>query len=280
MQRRVLLRVLTGAPLVIPFGGFSAGALLPAGTVGALLAARPATAAPATPKPPRQPPVLVIDPGHGGKDPGAIGPQGVMEKQVTLDIARAIAEQLGRRGSVRCLLTRQDDRFLPLADRVAVAREAKADLFVSIHADSAPDSRIRGLSAYTLSAEASDDLAQALAHQENLADGLGVDLKQTQAEVAAILLDLAARHTMQMALRAREAIVRGAARDLPMLDTPTRSANFAVLKAPDVPSVLVETGFLSNPRDAALLRDAAVRRKVAGVLARDLATLLATPAFG
>lgn len=271
MQRRVLLRVLTGAPLVIPFGGFSAGALL---------SARHAAAAPATPKPPRQPPVLVIDPGHGGKDPGALGPQGVMEKHVTLDIARAIAEQLGRRGGVRCLLTRQDDRFLPLADRVAMAREARADLFVSIHADSAPDSRIRGLSAYTLSAEASDDLAQALAHQENLADGLGVDLKQTQAEVAAILLDLAARHTMQMALRAREAIVRGASRDLPMLDTPTRSANFAVLKAPDVPSVLVETGFLSNPRDAALLRDAEVRRKVAGVLARDLAALLNSPAFG
>jgi N-acetylmuramoyl-L-alanine amidase len=263
MRRRVLLRVLAGAPLVIQVGG-------PAGLARA--AGKTAT--------PRQPPVLVIDPGHGGKDPGAIGPQGIMEKHVTLDIAQQLIEQLTKRGGVRCHLTREDDSFLPLAERVALAREAKADLFVSIHADSAPDSRIRGLSAYTLSTEASDDLAQAIAHQENLADGLGVDLSQTQPEVAAILLDLAARRTMQVALQAREAIVRGAARDLPMLDHPTRSANFAVLKAPDVPSVLVETGFLSNPRDAALLRDADVRRKVAGVLARDLGALLATAAFG
>jgi N-acetylmuramoyl-L-alanine amidase len=249
MHRRGLLRLLAGAPLV---------------------AAQPALANPGA----LLPRILVIDPGHGGRDPGALGARGTREKDVTLDIALETARQLARWPWLRVRLTREADSTLALPDRVAIAQQAKADLFVSIHADSAPDSHVRGLSAYTLSEDASDDLARDLAHRENLAGGLGLDLSQTRADVADILLDLAARRTMGEALRARQLIVTGAARDLRLLDRPLRSANFAVLRAPELPSVLIETGFLSNPQDEGLLADRAARRRTAAVLARELAAVL------
>ena len=168
----------------------------------------------------------------------------------------------------------------PLAERVAIARDAGADLFISIHADSAPNRDARGLSAYTLSDKASDDFAFALAKQENLADGSGgIDLRHTRPQVAAILSDLVARHTVTASLMAKSSLVEGAGRSLRLLDNPKRSANFAVLKAPDVPSVLIETGFLSNPRDEDLLRDVAQRRRIADVLSRELADVMTSAPF-
>lgn len=252
------------------------------------LLASPAAAAPTNgpqrkPEPPVAVPnrrLVVIDPGHGGHDPGAIGVRGTLEKEITLDISREIARRLRGVSGVAVKLTRDTDLFLPLAERVAIARDAGADLFISIHADSAPNRDARGLSAYTLSDKASDDFAFALAKQENLADGAGgIDLRHTRPQVAAILSDLVARHTVTASLMAKSSLVEGAGRSLRLLDNPKRSANFAVLKAPDVPSVLIETGFLSNPRDEDLLRDGAQRRRIADVLSRELADVMTSAPF-
>lgn len=225
-------------------------------------------------------PLVVIDPGHGGADPGAIGLHGTLEKDVTLDVAREIAQRLGAQHRVKALLTREDDRFMALDERVEIARAAQADLFVSIHADSAPVREARGLSAYTLSSKASDSFAAALAHKENRADAVaGVDLKGAKPEVRAILMDLATRHTAKASLAARQGVVRGAGRELRLLENPMRAANFAVLKAPDVPSILLETGFLSNPEDEQTLRSADERRAMARILARELAGVLSRAPF-
>jgi N-acetylmuramoyl-L-alanine amidase len=278
MKRRLLIQLALSAPLL----GFGTSG------VASLLAAGPASAA--TRDPPQRKPeppagtanrrLIVIDPGHGGHDPGAIGIKGTLEKEITLDISREIARRLRAARGVAVKLTRETDIFLPLAERVAIARDAGADLFVSIHADSAPNRDARGLSAYTLSDRASDDFAFALAKQENLADGAsGIDLRHTRPQVAAILSDLVARHTVTAALMAKGSLIEGAGRSLRLLDNPKRSANFAVLKAPDVPSVLIETGFLSNDRDEELLRDGAQRRRIAEVLSRELAEVMTNAPF-
>lgn len=231
-------------------------------------------------RPPQPLRLVMIDPGHGGHDPGAIGGRGTCEKDVTLDIALAMARHLDGSHGVLALLTRDRDEFLPLRKRVARAREAKADLFLSIHADSAPSHDLRGLSAYTLSEKASDDFASALARRENLADGVeGIDPGTTSIEVAAILVDLTIRHTHQVARQARGRLVSGAGRTLRLLEQPIRSANFAVLKAPDVPSVLIELGFLSNPDDEELLRSGPLRQEIAAMLARELTGLMTGPPF-
>lgn len=241
---------------------------------------RPAFVPDVPPRKPRPPRIIMIDPGHGGHDPGAIGARGTYEKDVTLDLALEVARLLAGRPGVTAQITRSRDVFLPLAERVARSRAAKADFFISLHADSAPNRDARGLSAYTVSDKASDDFAKALARKENLADGPnGLNLADTDKEVAAILVDLVARHTRNAALKAQASLVNGVGRDVRLLDNPMRSANFAVLKAPDVPSVLVETGFLSNAEDEALLRNPAARRAIAQVLARELARLMAAAPF-
>ncbi|MBP2298867.1 N-acetylmuramoyl-L-alanine amidase family protein [Azospirillum picis] len=223
--------------------------------------------------------LVMLDPGHGGNDPGAIGTRGTFEKDVTLDIARETARALADRHGVAARMTRQDDRFLALDERVALAREAGADLFVSIHADSAPTADARGLSAYILSEKASDAFASRLAQQENQADRFGKPGAAGSRVLKDILLDLTARHTRTASLAARQLLVEGAGRELHLLENPMRAANFAVLKAPDVPSVLVETGFLSNPRDEEILCDPAARRVVARILGREIAKVLSSPAF-
>ncbi len=229
---------------------------------------------------PSRPRLVMLDPGHGGNDPGAIGTRGTFEKEVTLDIAQDVARILAGRSNVAVKLTRRDDRFLALDERVALTREAGADLFVSIHADSAPNADARGLSAYILSEKASDSFASRLAQQENQADRFGKPGSFGGGRIVKdILLDLTARHTRHASLAARQLLVEGAGKELRLLENPMRSANFAVLKAPDVPSVLVETGFLSNPRDEEILRDATARRVVSRVLAREIARVLSSPAF-
>jgi N-acetylmuramoyl-L-alanine amidase len=230
---------------------------------------------------PRAPRLLMIDPGHGGRDPGAIGRIGTREKDVTLDIARHMADALSGQAGITARLTRDDDVFLPLEERVRLGREARADLFLSVHADSAPNSAARGLSVYTLSTKASDDFAKHLADHENEADLMGgMDLPPADKEVTAILMDLAARQTRNTAQHARANFVAGVGESWHLLDRPMRAANFVVLRAPDVPSMLVETGFLSNPQDEQNLRQPQQREKIARLMAKNLTTVLNSALFG
>lgn len=218
--------------------------------------------------------VLVLDPGHGGHDPGAIGVSGTYEKEVTLAICQGIRQALSSHRNLKVVLTRNSDQFLPLPQRVEIAHEADADLFVSIHADAAPVQAARGLSAYTRSEKASDSFAGALAKRENMVDKLyGVDLKHTDRATAAILMDLAKRHSRNASLSAKKRIVTGVKGKVQLLENPMRSANFAVLRSTTVPSVLVETGFLSNPKDEAMLSDARTRAAMIRVLADQLAPI-------
>lgn len=199
--------------------------------------------------------VVVIDPGHGGGDPGAISVSGVYEKRVTLKAARILRRELQRHGRYRVVMTRDGDRMVRLRERIRIARQARADLFISIHADANPVSWVRGASVYTLSEQASDAEAAALAERENKADLInGVDLSGEEPEVATILIDLARRETMNESARLASAVVHELGRSTSLLRNTHRFAGFAVLKAPDVPSVLVEIGLLSNRDDERLLQ--------------------------
>lgn len=258
--------------------GLSLPLLLSAGATDAL-AAKLAGSVPMPsrkPKPPPstattpidQRPVIVLDPGHGGRDPGAIGPSGAFEKTITLDLAKRIAARIEAGGRYRVAMTRRKDVFVPLQERAATAQKLQADLFISIHADSAPNPDARGLSAYTLSEKASDGLAAAIADRENAADLIhGIDIGVSDPEVAAILFDLTRRHSLNMAVARKAHIVKTAGTKLRLLDNPRRSANFAVLRVPDVPALLIETGFLSNAADEKLLTSDKSRAKIATVLA-------------
>lgn len=229
---------------------------------------------------PRAPRLLMIDPGHGGHDPGAIGRNRTQEKDITLDIARRMADILSGRPDLDAKLTRDEDIFLPLPERVRISRAAHADMFISIHADSAPSKFARGLSAYTLSEKASDSFAKALATQENRVEAMGgVDLGQTDRDVAEILMDLTARRTRNTSQRARFDFIHAVGRNWHLLERPMRSADFAVLRAPDVPSMLIETGFLSSPQDEALLRQPQQRQKIAQLMAKELSGILTGPLF-
>jgi len=217
-------------------------------------------------------PIVMLDPGHGGIDPGTTGISGEYEKDIVLALAVAVKDKLDRDGKVRCLLTRDDDTFVPLPERVARARAAKADLFMSLHADSEADPAIRGLSVYTLSKTASDATAQALADKENKADLVaGLDLANANPEVTNILIDLVQRETLNLSAVFAGLIIDEAGRETHILEYNShRFAGFAVLKAPDVPSVLVETGYLSNRQDEQLLRRPEYRAKLAGALAKAI----------
>jgi N-acetylmuramoyl-L-alanine amidase len=245
----------------------------------ALLAAEKAGALPS--RKPRAPRLLMIDPGHGGHDPGAIGTVGTHEKDVTLDIAKRMAAALSAKPGITVKLTRETDIFLPLEERVKISRDARADLFLSVHADSAPNTSARGLSVYTLSEHASDAFAKSLAEHENEADLMGgVDLPPADKEVTAILFDLAARRTRNTALHAKAGFVQAMGHGWHLLESPMRAANFVVLRAPDVPSMLVETGFLSNPKDEAVLRQPPEREKIARLMAKSLSSILDSSLFG
>ncbi len=214
---------------------------------------------------------IVIDAGHGGVDPGAIGENGVYEKNIVLAAAQALKAALEETGRYKAVLTRDGDSFIRLRERIAIARRVDADLFVSLHADSIKDGSLRGLSVYTLSENASDKEAESLAASENKADIVaGIDLTQQEPEVTNILIDLAQRRTMNYSARLAGYVVKEMERETKLLGRPHRFAGFAVLKAPDVPSVLVELGFLSNREDNRRLNDPAFRRKVATGLTRAI----------
>jgi len=229
------------------------------------------------PRPPRKPKlfhtkrVIAIDPGHGGRDPGAIGRSGAYEKHITLTAAREIRDALERMGRYKVVLTRDRDMFIRLRDRIARARAASADLFLSVHADALPNKRVRGASVYTLSERVSDSEAAALAEQENKADLIaGVDLSNETPEVTNILIDLAQRETMNESVKFAASLVRELKRETRLLRNTHRFAGFAVLKAPDVPSVLVELGFLSNREDERMLLRKDYRQKLASAIARAI----------
>jgi len=248
---------------------------------GAPLVSTPmmASLTPAFVPPPRKPtldmtntkPVVVIDAGHGGVDPGAIGVTGATEKEITLAMARELKRQLEETGRYKAVLTRDSDIFIRLRDRVAIAREAGADLFISLHADSHGSRDLRGASVYTLSETASDAEAAALAMKENKADLIaGIDLSSENEIVTNILIDLAQRETKNLSAHFAAMLVNELERETRLLRNTHRFAGFAVLKAPDVPSVLVELGYLSNPKDEAQLRSVAHRAKLAGSLVRAI----------
>lgn len=211
---------------------------------------------------------VVIDAGHGGGDPGATGVKGIIEKNVTLSMARELKRQLEATGRYRAVLTRHDDTYIPLRKRVELAHLANGDLFISLHADKIGRRNVRGASVYTLSEKSSDEETARLADDANNSGVLaGVDLSSQTEEVADILLDLAMREKMNQSNYFAELLVRTfRANGVTLLERAHRSAGFAVLKSPDIPAVLIELGFLSNPDEARLLNSDGFRKRASGAL--------------
>jgi N-acetylmuramoyl-L-alanine amidase len=228
---------------------------------------------PATPAPADLRPVVVIDPGHGGIDNGTQS-SGESEKNLVLGFALALRDRIEKKGKYRVVMTRTDDTFIPLADRVRVARNQSAALFVSIHADALPRSEgdAQGATIYTLSDRASDTEAERLAEAENKADAIGgVNLTEEPTEVADILIDLAQRETRTFSNRfARLLMGEMKKSTVRMYKHPLKSAGFKVLKAPDVPSVLIELGYVSNKGDLEHLVSENWRSRTVGSMAQAI----------
>ena len=207
--------------------------------------------------------IIVIDAGHGGVDPGAIGYSGTYEKNITLSMAKELKEMLDKKGKYTVYLTRSRDVFIPLRERVKISRSHDADLFISVHADSARNRKAVGLSVYTLSETASDKEAAALAEKENKADIVaGLNFAEHSKEVSDILLNLAQRETNNSSAEFATLLSRQMSKVAKTVSNTHRFAGFAVLKAPDVPSVLLELGYLSNPTEERQLRQKSYRRKL------------------
>jgi N-acetylmuramoyl-L-alanine amidase len=223
-------------------------------------------------------PLIVIDAGHGGKDPGASGHGNTLEKHVTLAYARALQQALLRTGDYNVAMTRSADDYVYLHDRVRMAREADGDMFISLHADSALEEYAKGLSVYTVSEKSSDAEAAKLARTENASDEIGgIKFAEDNPEIADILIDLASRDTRIKSTQFAEIIAGEAKKSgIHLLKNPNRFAGFRVLKAPDIPSVLVEIGFLSNQEDEALLQQKLHREKVVAMLVRAVDRFVAT----
>ncbi|WP_191908464.1 N-acetylmuramoyl-L-alanine amidase [Hypericibacter terrae] len=216
-------------------------------------------------------PLIMLDPGHGGVDPGTVGASGAYEKNLTLAMALEIKRQIEASGRFRVQLTRDKDIFIPLRDRIAIARAAHADIFISLHADSHDNADHRGATVYTLSENASDAEAEALAAKENKADLIaGVDLSNENQMVTSILIDLAQRETKNQSVRLADYMVQELASGTLLNRNTHRFAGFAVLKAPDVPSILLELGYLSNSQDEKLLQTKAYRRKMAAAILKAI----------
>lgn len=210
---------------------------------------------------------VAIDPGHGGIDTGAKGRGGTQEKDITLAVSKALKAALENETDMRVILTRDDDRFISLGERVRLARKAAADLFVSIHADSIRLRGVRGATVYTLSEKASDDMARQLAARENRSDLIaGLSLQDEPETVADILIDLTRRETQVFSIGLARAVIDAFDGSIKLINNPIRSAGFRVLQAPEVPSVLVELGYLSNIEDEKLLKDPTWREKIASLL--------------
>lgn len=281
---RVQIALLVMAPVLAVVALYGVGQVVPLPFLGRDYVIRVELDAPGTridlpqilgPDDPARP-LVVIDAGHGGHDPGASGER-LREKTVVLGLARALRDRLLTEGGIRVAMTRDDDRYLALAERVQVARALGADLFLSIHADSAGDREgVTGASIYTLSDEASSEAAARFAERENAADRInGTELGAGNANVDAILVELAQRRTSVMSNDFADLIVREGGEDLTFHPQPRRSAALAVLRAPDVPSVLFEAGFISNQREAQMLASEDGQRGFARAMARAIRVQLA-----
>ena len=239
--------------------------------------------APAAPKPapgpPDKRPVVVIDPGHGGVDNGTqAGGGDIMEKNLVLGFGLALRDRIEKSGKYRVVMTRTDDTFIPLGDRVKMARNESAALFVSIHADALPrgEGDAQGATIYTLSDKASDSEAERLADAENKSDAIGgVSLADEPTEVADILIDLVQRETKTFSNRFARVLMGEMKNTVRMHKHPLKSAGFRVLKAPDVPSVLVELGYVSNKGDLEHLVSENWRNRTVGSIAQAIDTFLA-----
>lgn len=243
LHRRHLLAALTGLT-ALGLGGADAWANAPA----------PKSVKKPTPLP--RPKLIFLDPGHGGRDPGAQGIRGTQEKAVVMAIARELQRELLVGARYRVLLTRNTDNYVALRERVARAQEAKADLFLSLHADSHDNPDVRGASVYTLSEQATDREAAALAARENRADAVvsGMKLADKDDNVARTLFAMSQRGTVNDSRRLADTIVQSFSRNgVRLLPRTHRQAGFAVLTSPDIPAALVELGYLSNPQDEKLL---------------------------
>ncbi|HMN76656.1 MAG TPA: N-acetylmuramoyl-L-alanine amidase [Burkholderiaceae bacterium] len=250
----------------------------------------PVAAAPSPPSPPQQTPapiappppmsqdridrlvIVAIDPGHGGEDPGAIGPSGLREKDVVLAIALQLRDRLNAVPGMRAMMTRDADFFVPLGQRVAKARRVQADLFVSIHADAFFTPQARGASVFALSETgASSSAARWMAQRENAADLVGgVNAKAADATVMRTLLDMSTTAQIKDSMKLGGEVLTHIGRVGKLHKGKVEQAGFAVLKAPDIPSILVETAFISNPEEEARLNDPAYQAELAAALAKGI----------
>ena len=222
--------------------------------------------------------IVVLDPGHGGKDPGAIGRSfKTYEKNITLSLGKELKSQLEKKG-FKVYMTRSTDIFIPLRKRVAIARSYHADLFISIHADSAKNRNAQGLSIYTLSETASDKEAEALAERENKADIIdGMDFSDNSPEINDVLISLSQNDSRNKASKFSSYVVKNMKKQVKVLSNAHRFAGFAVLKAPDIPSVLVELGYLSNYTEEKYLRQPNYRKKLATSITQSVVSYFNDP---
>ena len=212
----------------------------------------------------RKKPLIVIDAGHGGVDSGAIGVSGLQEKEINLAMSLRLAQLINASGRATAMLTRDDDRFISLTHRHRFASHRQADLFISIHADSIHKPSVKGLSIYGLSDKASDEVALQLAQRENKSDIVGgMDISRNSEDVQYILIDLVQKQSMKRSDVIAQNIIKNLKGKVDLLEPPHRFAGFVVLKAPDVPSLLIEIGYLSNPQEELKLRDADYREFLA-----------------
>jgi N-acetylmuramoyl-L-alanine amidase len=239
-----------GAPAAGPAAAPAAG--------GAHLSVRSRSAA-------ARPVVVAIDAGHGGKDPGAIGAHGTREKDITLAIARRLSSLVAKEAGMRPVMIRDGDVFVPLRQRILTARKHKADIFISIHADAFTDPGVRGSSVFTLSERgATSEAAKWLADRENSADLIGgVDLKTSDDVLANVLLNMSQNATLEHSGEAAAAVLQNLSRLGDTHKAQVQKAGFVVLKSPDIPSLLVETAFISNPKEEARLKTAAYQQRLA-----------------
>lgn len=227
----------------------------------------PTLTAPKKPKNAKK--IIVVDAGHGGVDPGAIGVSGIQEKKLALSYAKSLKKILESKGRYQVVMTRNTDTSLALRQRVGIAQKAHGDLFISLHANKHPSSRVRGFSVYSLSENGSDKEAEALAAKENKADIIiGFDLSEQSADVSKILIDLAQRETNNQGKQFANVLVGEMKREAKLLGRPHRSAGFAVLKSPIIPSVLVELGYMSNRQEERLLRSEQHKVKLVTAIGR------------